>query len=254
MDQLKAMRSFICIIEQESLSKAAELLNSSPSSMARLLASLENKLGVRLVNRTTRSFALTEEGAEYLEWCKHILAEIELMDNSLEARKNSIAGELKISAPMEFGNIYIVPLVNEYLKAHPTVSIQLNLTDKVEDIVQSNLDLAIRIGHLPDSSLIATRIGYTKLVYCASPEFLDQNIISPLELNDKKRIVVSSLQGGWLFMEKGDSIIINNKPIIYTDQIAVARQACIYGLGVGCFYYYQVKKSIQKKRIIYIVE
>ena len=121
------MKSFACIIEQGSLSKAAELLNSSPSSVARLLASLEESLGIRLVNRTTRSISLTEEGAEYLAWCRHILNEVELMPASLDARKNSISGELKISAPIEFGNIFIAPLVNQYLQKYPTVSIQLNL-------------------------------------------------------------------------------------------------------------------------------
>lgn len=253
MDQLKAMKSFICIAEQKSLSKAAELLNSSPSSIARLLASLEEKLGIRLINRTTRSLALTDDGAEYLEWCKHILTEIELMDNSLEVRKNSISGELKISAPIEFGNIYIAPLVNEYLKKYPAISIQLNLSDKVEDIVQSNLDLAIRIGHLPDSSLIASRIGYTKLVYCASSEFLDLNINSPLDLENQRRIVVSSLRYNWVFIEKNDSIVINSKPILFTDQISVARQACIDGLGIGCFYYYQVVNAIQAKKLFLVL-
>nr|WP_174506182.1 LysR family transcriptional regulator [Acinetobacter sp. Marseille-Q1620] len=250
MDQLKAMKSFACIIEQGSLSKAAELLNSSPSSVARLLAALEEKLGIRLVNRTTRSISLTEEGAEYLAWCRHILNEVELMETSLEARKNSISGELKISAPIEFGNIFITPLINEYLKKYPAVSIQLNLSDKFEDIVQSNLDLAIRIGELPDSSLIATRIGETRLIYCASPSFLAKHkILHPVDLENKNRVVVSSFQTDWVFIDKGEKIILVNKPILFTDQISVARQACIDGLGVGCFYYYQVATAIEAQRL-----
>lgn len=250
MDQLKAMKSFACIIEQGSLSKAAELLNSSPSSVARLLAALEEKLGTRLVNRTTRSISLTEEGAEYLAWCRHILNEMELMETSLEARKNSISGELKISAPIEFGNIFIAPLINEYLKKYPTVSIQLNLSDRFEDIVQSNLDLAIRIGELPDSSLIATRIGETRLIYCASPSFLAKHtILNPADLENKNRVVVSSFQSDWTFIDKGEKIILVNKPILFTDQISVARQACIDGLGVGCFYYYQVATAIEAQRL-----
>lgn len=250
MDQLKAMKSFACIIEQGSLSKAAEMLNSSPSSIARLLASLEESLGIRLVNRTTRHISLTEEGAEYLEWCRHILNEMELMQTSLEARKNSISGELKISAPIEFGNIFIAPLVNEYLKKYPSVSIQLNLSDQFEDIIQNNLDLAIRIGHLPDSSLIATRIGETRLVYCASQSFLDQEkILKVTDLKNKKRVVVSSFQSNWVFINDGEKILVANKPILLTDQISVARQACIDGLGIGCFYYYQVAKALDSKQL-----
>lgn len=250
MDQFKAMKSFVCIIEQGNLSKAAEYLNSSPSSIARLLTSLEESLGMRLVNRTTRHLSLTEEGAEYLAWCRQILAEIELMNTSLEARKNSISGELNISAPIEFGNIFIAPLVTEYLKDHPTVSIQLNLSDKFEDIVQSNLDLAIRIGNLPDSSLIATPIGYTRLIYCASPSFLDGNIIlTPNDLKNKKRIVISSFKSDWIFSHQGEKTIVNNKPILLTDQISVARHACIDGLGVACFYYYQVENAIKSQKL-----
>ncbi|ENU40860.1 MULTISPECIES: LysR family transcriptional regulator [Acinetobacter] len=255
MDQFKAMKSFACIIEQGSLSKAAELLNSSPSSIARLLASLEESLGIRLVNRTTRSISLTEEGAEYLAWCRHILNEVELMQASLEARKNSISGELKISAPIEFGNIFIAPLVNQYLQKYPTVSIQLNLSDQFEDIVQSNLDLAIRIGDLPDSSLIATRIGETRLVYCASQSFLaKEKILTPIDLENKKRVVVSSFRSDWVFMDQGEKIILANKPILFTDQISVARQACIEGLGVGCFYYYQVAKAIKSQQLSIILD
>ncbi|HGY4638406.1 TPA: LysR family transcriptional regulator [Acinetobacter baumannii] len=255
MDRLKAMRAFVYIVEQGSLSKAAELLNSSPSSIARLLASLEEKLEIRLVNRTTRSISLTEEGLEYLEWCKHILNEVELMDTSLEARKNSISGELNISVPIEFGNIFIVPLVNEYLKNYPTVSIQLYLTDKLEDIIQSNLDLAIRIGHLPDSSLIASRVGYTRLVYCANNSFLEENEIKhPFDLNKKNRIVVSSFQTQWLFWDQEGKIIVNNKPILFTDKISVARRACIEGLGVGCFYFYQVENEIRIGKLNIILD
>ncbi|MGQ4638027.1 LysR family transcriptional regulator [Acinetobacter junii] len=255
MDQLKAMKSFVCIIEQGSLSKAAEILNSSPSSVARLLASLEATLEIRLVNRTTRSISLTEEGSEYLAWCKHILHEVELMNTSLDARKNSISGELNISAPIEFGNLFIAPLVNSYLKEHPTVSIQLNLSDQLEDIVQNNFDLVIRIGNLPDSSLIATRIGYTRLVYCASKSFLDQNNIKyPADLKDKKIILISSFRDMWSFIDKDNKVFTCNKPLLSTDQVSVARQACIDGLGVGCFYYYQVSSDIKSKKLSIILD
>lgn len=250
MDQLKAMKTFVCIVEQGSLSKAAETLNSSPSSVARLLASLEGKLGIRLVNRTTRSAALTEEGMEYLAWCRHILNEVELMDTSLEARKNSISGELNISAPIEFGNIFIAPLVNAYLKEYPTVAIQLNLSDQLEDIVQNNLDLVIRIGNLQDSSLVATRIGYTRLAYCASESFLDQNKIEhPIDLKNKNIILTSSFRDNWSFLDEGEKIIVNDNPVLFTNQISVARQACIDGLGVGCFYYYQISNAVESKRL-----
>lgn len=255
MDQLKAMKSFACIIEQGSLSKAAELLNSSPSSVARLLASLEENLGIRLVNRTTRSISLTEEGAEYLAWCRHILNEMELMQASLDVRKNSISGELKISAPIEFGNIFIAPLINEYLQKYPTVSIQLNLSDQFEDIVQSNLDLAIRIGELPNSSLIATKIGETRLVYCASPSFLAKDkILKPIDLKDKRRVVVSSFLSEWVRMDQSAKMGLTNKPILLTDQISVARQACIEGLGVGCFYYYQIAKAVESQQLQTILD
>lgn len=130
------------------------------------------------------------------------------------------------------------------------VSIQLNLSDQCEDIVQSQLDLAIRIGDLPDSSLIATQIGQTQLVYCASQSFLNkEKILKPIDLKNKKRVLISSFRYDWVFIDQGEKIIVANKPILFTDQVSVARQACIEGLGVGCFYYYQVAKAIQSKQL-----
>ena len=126
----------------------------------------------------------------------------------------------------------------------------MNLSDQFEDLVQNNLDLAIRIGDLPDSSLIATRISETRLVYCASQSFLDQGeILKPIDLENKKRVVVSSLRSDWTFVDQGEKIILTNKPILLTDQISVARRACIDGLGVGCFYYYQVAKAIESQQL-----
>lgn len=254
MDQFKAMTCFVCIVEQGSLSKAAEILNSSPSAVAKLLATLEKQLGLRLMNRTTRRISLTEEGSEYLAWCKHILREMDLMQSSLEARKQSIAGEIHISAPVEFGQLIIAPLVNAYLKEYPNVSIELNLSDQYEDIVQNNLDLAIRLGDLPDSSLIATRVGATQLVYCASPQFLTQYPINhPNDLHHAHFILSKSFRNKWTFHDQETRTVVNHRAILSTDQISVARQACINGLGVSCFYYYQVAEAIKTGQLVRIL-
>lgn len=256
MDQLKAMKAFISIVEQGSLTAAAEEIHCSPSAMARILTKLEQKLGLRLINRTTRTISLTDEGEEYLVWCKHILGEVERMNSSLEALTQNISGHLKISAPIEFGNLYVAPLVNEYLKKYPDVVIQLNLSDHLEDLVQRHFDLAIRIGHLPDSSLIATKIGYTQLVYCVSPDFICKNnhIQHPYDLADKQRILIPSYQHHWHFINDHEKFSIHVKPILTTNQIAVAKRSCIDSLGVAGFFYYQVADAIKANELITIFE
>ena len=191
MDKLKAMANFVRIVDNGSLSSAADATGQSVASVVRSLAALERHLGVRLLNRSTRRMALTDEGAEYLAWSRRMLADFADMEQRLEASDGAVRGLLRITAPVEFGQRYVAPLVNEFLKEHAEIRVELNLSDQIVPLLDERLDLALRIGHLPDSAMVARQIGSTRLVTCASPDYLSTApaIDTPAALEDRKRSI-----------------------------------------------------------------
>ena len=174
MDKLRAMAAFVAISERGSLTAAADALGTSLPAVVRLLATLEKALGVRLLNRTTRRTALTEEGRDYLERCRRVLAEIEEAEAAISARQRDPSGKLAITAPVLFGRIHVTPLVSEFLTRHTRVKVELLLLDRFVDLIDEGLDLAVRIGELADSSFVAIGCGQTRRVVCASPGYLRQ--------------------------------------------------------------------------------
>ena len=172
MDKLRAMTTFVRIVETGSLTAAAERLRTSPTSVVRSLSGLERALGVRLLNRTTRRMALTDEGRDYFERCRRLLSEVEDAEAALLARQVKPAGRLVITAPVMFGRLHVAPLVIDFLAAFPDVRVELLLVDRIVDLIDEGIDLAIRIGTLPESSLVAIPLGSTRRVVCASPAYL----------------------------------------------------------------------------------
>src|SRR5512145_3275688 len=172
MDRLRAMAVFVRIVDEGSLSAAAEALAMSAPSVVRTLAALERTLGVRLMNRTTRRSSLTDEGREYYERCKRVLAEVEAADASLSARRTEPKGRLRITAPITYGRLRIAPLVADFMARHPGMEIELLLLDRIVDLVEEGIDVALRIAHLPDSTLVAVPVGETRRVVCAAPGYL----------------------------------------------------------------------------------
>lgn len=146
MDKLKAMSTFVAIVDQGSLSAAADKLDRSPAAVVRTLASLEQHLGVRLLNRSTRRIALTDEGREYLDHCRRILADIQTAEFQLDSRRADPAGKLTITAPVTFGRLHIAPLLNQWLKQNPAMSAELILLDRIVDVIEEGFDLALRVS------------------------------------------------------------------------------------------------------------
>ncbi|KPB23957.1 transcript ional regulator [Pseudomonas savastanoi] len=157
MDRLKAMANFVRIVDSGSLSSAADVTGQSVASLVRSLAALESHLGVRLLNRSTRRMALTDEGEEYLRWTRRMLADFDDMEQRLDGRDGIVRGLLRVTAPVEFGQRYIAPLVNAFLCEHQNINVELNLNDQIVPLLDERLDLALRIGHLPDSAMVARR-------------------------------------------------------------------------------------------------
>ena len=172
MDRIDTMRAFVTVVNEGTFTRAAERLDTSPQLVSKYVAQLETHLGVRLLNRTTRRLHLTEAGTRYHQRAQQILADIDDMEDQLGDLQTQARGTLRISAPVSFAIRHMAPLLSQFQQAHPSVSIDLQLNDRKVDIVEEGFDIALRIGHLKSSSLIARRIAPIRLVLCASPEYL----------------------------------------------------------------------------------
>ncbi|RUO53511.1 LysR family transcriptional regulator [Pseudidiomarina homiensis] len=174
MDRLQAMRIFVTVVNEGSFVQAAEKLDVSPQLISKSLGQLEDHLGVRLLNRTTRRQHLTEAGSTYFARAQQVLADIDDMELQLSGLQQSARGVLRISAPVSFAIRHLAPLVCAFQKAYPEVVVDLQLNDRKVDIIEEGFDIALRIGRLESSSLIAKRIAPVRLVYCAAPDYLAQ--------------------------------------------------------------------------------
>lgn len=172
MDRLAAINVFIAITEAGSLSAAGRRLGMPLTTVSRQLATLEDHVGVRLITRTTRDLVLTEAGRHYLDSCRRIIAELEAAERLVAGDQAEPQGELSITTPVVFGRLHVLPITTEFLRIFPRVTMRLLLVDRVVELLEEGLDVAVRIGALPDSSLIATRVGTIRHVTCASPAIL----------------------------------------------------------------------------------
>lgn len=251
MDKLKAMRTFVQIATDGSLTAAARSLDSSLPAVVRLLAALEDSLGVRLLNRTTRRISLTEEGQRYLQSCTAILASIEEADASVIACTSEPSGSLLITAPLLFGQIYVAPVVTQYVQRYDKVQCRLYLNDRNVDLLEENIDLAVRIGDLPDSTHIAQQIGSVRRVVVASPEYLERQGIPehPRDLMAGNVIPLSSIWNPWTFTEKERPFSVPVNGNLEFNMVAPAIDACLAGLGFGMFLSYQVAPYVLDGRL-----
>jgi len=182
MSQITRLHYFNAVVELGSISAASEHFNVQPSSVSRQLVTLENELSVRLLSRSTRNIGLTEAGRKYYEYSQRIVAELEEAKRAVNDLQESPKGLLKINLTVGFGETVILPLMPQFLAQYPDIKVELDLTERVVDMVEDNIDIAIRSGKLADSSLIATKLLDNDFILCASPHYLKQN--SPLTCPD----------------------------------------------------------------------
>lgn len=255
MDRLKAMANFVRIVDSGSLSAAADVSGQSVASLVRSLAVLEKHLGVRLLNRSTRRMALTDEGEAYLTWSRRILAEFDDMEQRLEARDGNVRGQLRITAPVEFGYRYVAPLVNDFLHAHEALRIELNLNDQIIPLLDERIDLAVRIGHLPNSGLVARKVSSTRLVTCASPLYLERHpaLAHPSALRDHFCISTPSQGRHWYFRAGEKEWAEEITPRLMCSQIRAAILACVEGVGIARVMHYQVAAELADGRLLRVL-
>src|SRR5262245_51390129 len=172
MDRLATMRVFIAVAEGAGFAAAARRLGMSPPAVTRAVSALEDRIGTRLLHRTTRSVRLSEAGIRYLADCKRILGEIEEAEASAAGAHAEPGGQIAVTAPIMFGRIHVAPILLDFLARYPQVTARTILVDRVVDLMDEGLDVAVRIADLPDSSLSAVRVGRVRRVVCASPKYL----------------------------------------------------------------------------------
>ncbi len=256
MDQLRAMRTFVQIASDGSLTAAARSLNCSLPAVVRLLADLESHLGVRLINRTTRMLSLTAEGQHYLERTRTILAAIDESEALLRAGQVEPAGILRITAPVQFGQRYVAPAVTDFVRRYPAVTCRLELNDRNVDLLQEELDVGVRIGPLPDSSLVARQVGNVRRMVVASPGYLKARGVPqhPAELQQGKAVLANHAMRAWRFREKGNVFSVPMESNLEFNQIAPAIDACVAGMGFGLFLSYQVLEEVSRGQLVAVLE
>ncbi|OZG71089.1 LysR family transcriptional regulator [Hahella sp. CCB-MM4] len=256
MDKLKAIRTFVQIAADGSLTGAARSLGSSLPAVVRQLAELEASLGVRLFNRTTRRISLTEEGHRYLQSCTDILSSLEEAEASLAADSVEPSGSLLITAPVMFGQIYVAPATTRFVQRYDKVRCQLHLNDRNIDLLENGIDVGIRIGKLPDSSLIARQISTVRRVVVASPEYLAQQGIPkhPKDLLQGNAVRIFSRWQPWTFQEGEKQFTVPVTGNLEFNQISPAIDACLAGMGFGLFMSYQVAPYIQQGLLKVVLE
>jgi DNA-binding transcriptional LysR family regulator len=254
MDQLKAIESFVAVAQQGSFVKAAEKLGLSKAMVSRNVGELEAHLGVRLMQRTTRRLTLSDAGAAYLQRCTQILAELEEANAAVSASAVQAQGRLKITAPLTFGIRHLAPLWGEFLRIHPRVELEVHLNDRVVDLVDEGYDMAVRIGQLAPSSLIARRIASTRLVLCASPRYLQQ--AAPIrELEDIARHAVigyTYLATGeqWHFTGPQGARSIEVRPRLRSNSGDTCRAAALADQGIVFQPSFLVGEDLQAGRLL----
>lgn len=247
------MRTFVEIADRGSLTAAGEALGRSLPTVVRTLAALERELGVVLLRRTTRRMSLTEEGRVYLERCRRLLADLDEMETLVGSGRSEPRGTLRVTASVLFGQLHVAPAVRAFLARHPAVEVELLLLDRVVNLVEEGLDVAVRIGPLADSSLIAVPGGQVRRVVCASPDLLEARgePRHPDDLASLPCVRFGGIAPGhvWRFREGGRERAVQVSGALTTNQGAVALDACAAGLGFGLFLSYQVEPAVRAGRL-----
>jgi DNA-binding transcriptional LysR family regulator len=247
------MQAFVAVADLRGFAPAARKLGLSPSGVTRLVAALEDRLGARLLQRTTRSVMLTDAGARYLERIRRVLADVEEAEGSVQDERARPSGRLVISAPIGFGRLHVSPVMSAYLKRYPQVSGELRLSDRMINLVEDGVDLAVRIGHLPDSSLVARQVGEMRRIVVASSGYLKQRgepkTPEAIASHETIQFGVTAAAPDWRFVEGSREIRVMTTPRFITNSADAAIQYAEQGGGLTRVMAYQAAEAIKGKRL-----
>jgi DNA-binding transcriptional LysR family regulator len=236
MDKFQEMRVFAGVVEAGSFVGASDALEISKPAVSRYVADLETRLGVRLLHRTTRKLSLTEEGEVFYSRCKELLDNIEEAEAEITSRSGQATGLLKVSAPVSFGLLHLAPLWADFMARHSNVTLDVTLSDRMVDLVEEGFDLAVRIARLPSSSLISRKLSSTRIVLCASPDYLKAHGTPrhPTELAGHRVVAYSLLTAGeaWDFDGPDGRVSIKVEPTMRTNSGDTCRAVALRHQGV----------------------
>lgn len=258
MDRIDAMQVFVAVADLEGFAPAARKLKLSPSAVTRLIAALEERLGARLLQRTTRSVTLTDAGSRYLERARRILADVEEAERAAEGERTRPSGRLVVSAPLGFGRLHVSPVMSVYLKRYPEVSGELRLEDRMINLVEDGIDLAVRIGHLADSTLVARHVGEMRRIVVASPTYLktrgEPNTPEAIASHDTIQFGTAVGVAGWRFLEAGKEIRTTYAPRFSSNSSDAAIQYAAEGGGLTRVMAYQAAEALKAGKLRIVLE
>ena len=250
MDRLEAMSVFVAVVAAGSFSAASRQLRMPLPTVSRKVAEIEAHLQAKLLVRSTRKLVLTEAGQAYIEDCKRILEAVTEAERGASGQYNAPQGELTVTAPIVFGRLHVMPVVTDFLRAYERVDVRLLLADRALNLIEDHVDLAVRIGSLPDSRLVASKVGQIRRVVCASPAYLQERGTprTPQDLRQHDCATFAGLTdaGSWSFRD-GETVRVHSRLSTSTAEAAI--DATLAGIGLTCTLSYQIAEAVKAGRL-----
>jgi DNA-binding transcriptional LysR family regulator len=259
MDRFKQMETFVAVATKGSLAAAAQVEGVAAALIGRRIDALEARLGVKLMTRTTRKLTLTFEGLQYLDDCQRLLEQTKQADEAVAVGATLASGHLRITAPAGFGRKHIAPLVSQFLTDNPDVALTLDLTDRVSDIVDEGYDLAIRIGTLEDSNLVAIKLTSNRRVVVASPAYLARygEPTTPEQLHRHRCLTIgnsTSQARGWIFTVNKKAIALKVEGAIQCNDGAVLHEWALQGQGLAWRSWWEVNDEVKQGHLVTVLD
>ncbi len=256
MSSLNRLLYFNCVVEKGSISEASRIFDVQPSSISRQLAALEQDLGVRLLNKTTRNTGLTEAGRKYYEFSQRIVSEFDEAKRAVNDLQESPIGKLKISMTVGFGESVVLPLVPQFMLQYPNIDIDIELTERVVDLVEENIDVAIRSGRLSDSSMIAKQLAFNNFMLCATPRYLANHGVpdNPDDLAQHTciRYSYARWQDWFLMAKKRTKLLINNT--ISVNSVNGQKQLLLNDAGLTLMPIWAIKDELANGSLVHVMQ
>jgi DNA-binding transcriptional LysR family regulator len=257
MDRFHLMSVFVAVAEEESFAGGARRLGMSPPAVTRAVAMLEERLGIKLLTRTTRFVRATDAGLSYLESARRILVEADEADEAAAGIHAAPRGQLAVTAPALFGSMFVMPGIVDYLTRYPDVSVSAQFLDRVVNLVEEGFDVGVRIGDLPDSTMRAIQVGHVRRVVCAAPEYLKRHgkPKDPLEIAQHSVISASPVTPAleWRFASGKKSVSVKVHPRLTVNNNDAAIQAALQGFGVTRLMSYQIAAHLTAGRLVRLI-
>lgn len=258
MDKLGDITLFIKIVQNKGLAAAGRELGLSPASVSSRLNRLEENYGVRLINRTTRKIALTDEGKGFYQNSLTMLSELDRAEEELLAGRETLSGGLKITAPIDLGKQHIAPLLANFVSENPGVHAHLDLSDHVVDFIEGGYDLAIRYGVTEDTRMVAKKLADSRRLLCASPTYIEKHGLptSPQDLAEHQNIIIErdgESLNSWYFLVDEEQVCVTVQPTLSSNDGAQVREWALSGLGIALKSYWDIEADLANGRLVSIL-